>query len=212
MFRSALAMAAAAALLCAAAPASAANVVFMPANDPTGMVFTTANNDGYVNGRGAVFTPTTDFNLVGVGIWQDLTGVTLSYTLKDSLDHVLRSGEAAFSTNGLEFIEFNFAELTLAAGSEYKLDFAFGGVSNQNFFYNEGGGSPFSQEGFTGIDGTQGGDTGNSVIPRLELIGEPGAGGVGAVPEPASWAMMITGFGLAGATLRRRRPVPVLAG
>lgn len=27
----------------------------------------------------------------------------------------------------------------------------------------------------------------------------------GAVPEPASWAMMITGFGLAGAALRRRR-------
>jgi len=32
----------------------------------------------------------------------------------------------------------------------------------------------------------------------------PGAGG-GAVPEPASWALMIAGFGLAGATLRRRR-------
>lgn len=27
----------------------------------------------------------------------------------------------------------------------------------------------------------------------------------GAVPEPASWALMIAGFGLAGATLRRRR-------
>jgi hypothetical protein len=27
----------------------------------------------------------------------------------------------------------------------------------------------------------------------------------GAVPEPATWAMMIGGFGLAGATLRRRR-------
>lgn len=26
-----------------------------------------------------------------------------------------------------------------------------------------------------------------------------------AVPEPASWALMITGFGLAGATMRRRR-------
>lgn len=26
----------------------------------------------------------------------------------------------------------------------------------------------------------------------------------GAVPEPAAWALMITGFGLAGATLRRR--------
>lgn len=29
----------------------------------------------------------------------------------------------------------------------------------------------------------------------------------GVVPEPASWAMLITGFGLVGATLRRRRAV-----
>jgi len=29
--------------------------------------------------------------------------------------------------------------------------------------------------------------------------------GVGGVPEPASWALMIAGFGLAGASLRRRR-------
>ena len=29
----------------------------------------------------------------------------------------------------------------------------------------------------------------------------------GSVPEPATWAMMIAGFGLAGATLRRRRAV-----
>jgi hypothetical protein len=27
----------------------------------------------------------------------------------------------------------------------------------------------------------------------------------GAVPEPSSWAMLIIGFGLVGATLRRRR-------
>jgi hypothetical protein len=32
-----------------------------------------------------------------------------------------------------------------------------------------------------------------------------------AVPEPATWAMMITGFGLVGATLRRRRSVGVAA-
>lgn len=31
----------------------------------------------------------------------------------------------------------------------------------------------------------------------------PGGGG-GAVPEPASWAMMVAGFGLVGAALRRR--------
>ena len=32
-----------------------------------------------------------------------------------------------------------------------------------------------------------------------------GGGGQGGVPEPASWALMILGFGVIGATLRRRR-------
>lgn len=36
----------------------------------------------------------------------------------------------------------------------------------------------------------------------LELAGDPGA-----VPEPATWAIMLLGFGAAGYTLRRRRPV-----
>jgi hypothetical protein len=31
--------------------------------------------------------------------------------------------------------------------------------------------------------------------------------GVGGVPEPSSWAMLIAGFGLVGATMRRRRTV-----
>ncbi|WP_232318340.1 PEPxxWA-CTERM sorting domain-containing protein, partial [Sphingomonas sp. TDK1] len=33
----------------------------------------------------------------------------------------------------------------------------------------------------------------------------------GAVPEPASWAMLIGGFGLAGAAVRRRRQGQMLA-
>jgi hypothetical protein len=36
-------------------------------------------------------------------------------------------------------------------------------------------------------------------------------GGSGAVPEPASWAMMLTGFGLVGGALRNRRSRPLTA-
>jgi len=36
-------------------------------------------------------------------------------------------------------------------------------------------------------------------------LGFSGSGGGAAVPEPASWALMIGGFGMAGAALRRRR-------
>ena len=34
---------------------------------------------------------------------------------------------------------------------------------------------------------------------------------VGAIPEPASWAMMLAGFGLVGASMRRRKPVSAAA-
>jgi len=37
-------------------------------------------------------------------------------------------------------------------------------------------------------------------------------GRVGGVPEPATWALMVGGFGLVGATLRRRRPLTVASG
>jgi hypothetical protein len=38
-----------------------------------------------------------------------------------------------------------------------------------------------------------------------------GAAPLAAVPEPASWALMILGFGAAGAAIRRRRTGPTLA-
>jgi PEP-CTERM motif len=49
----------------------------------------------------------------------------------------------------------------------------------------------------------------------IEAPGITGGSGVGTVvsgvPEPASWAMLICGFGLAGAALRRRRVAPAAA-
>ena len=39
-------------------------------------------------------------------------------------------------------------------------------------------------------------------LDNVSILGDDGIGG--AVPEPASWALMITGFGLVGAAMRRR--------
>jgi PEP-CTERM motif len=69
-------------------------------------------------------------------------------------------------------------------------------VINQfaDFFNNAAGGNPggtgFARFGtFVGIIG----------------INQGGGGGGGAVPEPATWAMMIMGFGFVGGAMRRRR-------
>ncbi|WP_341901684.1 PEPxxWA-CTERM sorting domain-containing protein [Sandarakinorhabdus limnophila] len=47
--------------------------------------------------------------------------------------------------------------------------------------------------------------TNNQTIASTSLVGalNPQAVG-GAIPEPATWAMLLTGFGLVGATMRRR--------
>jgi hypothetical protein len=42
---------------------------------------------------------------------------------------------------------------------------------------------------------------------RWSIDGVPVDDRAPGVPEPATWAMLITGFGLAGASLRRRRPL-----
>ncbi len=47
----------------------------------------------------------------------------------------------------------------------------------------------------------------NATSGDAELLAE----GVGGVPEPASWAMMIAGFGLIGSALRRRRVLTAAA-
>jgi hypothetical protein len=44
-----------------------------------------------------------------------------------------------------------------------------------------------------------------NVDAKFKLLSEPNS----AVPEPATWAMMIGGFGLIGAAMRRRRKVSV---
>jgi hypothetical protein len=80
-----------------------------------------------------------------------------------------------------------------------------------NFFAN--GGLTFDQiefaekptygGGYESDNHTVGLYTGKGTGTKVELVDSEN---LAAVPEPASWAMMIGGFGLVGGTLRRRRP------
>ncbi|MBC7499187.1 MAG: PEP-CTERM sorting domain-containing protein [Herminiimonas sp.] len=49
-------------------------------------------------------------------------------------------------------------------------------------------------------------------IITSSISGVGGGVGIGAVPEPASWLMMIVGFGLIGSALRRQTRKPITIG
>ena len=76
--------------------------------------------------------------------------------------------------------------------------------------YLPGGGTPYrlNLAGAVGssvaLTLTRGGQW--TFVSEVEFFEREG-GGVTAVPEPATWALMILGFGAAGAELRRRRPL-----
>lgn len=111
---------------------------------------------------------------------------------------------ATFSTvsnsNGLWQGAFGQSWL-LAAGS-YWLGFSNSGF---NAMFN-GAPSPLAKYAFTGFGGawTVGAPP---MTLGMRISGVPVVGG--AVPEPASWAMMIAGFGLVGGVMRRKNGLTV---
>lgn len=79
-------------------------------------------------------------------------------------------------------------------------------TSNLHFFQDDFGVSGEASSGF--VDYIRIYDT---ALTAQEVAALVPPGTAPAVPEPATWAMMIAGFGLAGAALRsRQRPAPAL--
>lgn len=117
---------------------------------------------------------------------------------------------ARYSVSDAITIEFSLDGITFSGPIVLGSGLAVSTGVNKSYYY--GGGGPFDSTLFvTSIDlsdyGFGAGDTIKAAritgSPELDLIRVAGLGA--AVPEPTTWALMIAGFGLAGAGLRRRR-------
>ena len=194
----------AAATFAIAAPASATTVIAQSQ-------WIVYGGFGYIDGGSIAaqsFTPSYD-NSVGAGVF--LTGTssgitgTVTITLYDGFPPPKRSrdvaplpvGQAiatgsASGTRGT-WVDVSWAQVPLLAGQTYYI-----GVT-----------SPDRLSVAYSLNGRYGGGSayyGVKAFPDSDLVFRTYANDApaAAVPEPASWALMLTGFGMAGFGLRRR--------
>ncbi|WP_293382798.1 PEPxxWA-CTERM sorting domain-containing protein [Phenylobacterium sp.] len=123
-----------------------------------------------------------------------------------------------FQDSSVVDIGANTLSLTITGGDDVWNPAGFNGYE----FSGLSAGGPWSgytlSTDFSGLDASRITFTPDAVFVNMEGIA-PTAGesftisldAGGPVPEPASWALMILGFGMAGATVRRLRGIPGLS-
>lgn len=138
----------------------------------------------------------------------NISGLSSSIANSGSDNSTYNGMSVGFAAQGYDStrVLYNFAEATSlnATGSVNATilapmaDFVntYGAVNGQVFVKNFLGHVQVNQRAFkSNADGTN----------LLDTQFQNGGGGTGAVPEPASWAMLIGGFGIVGGVVRRRR-------
>ena len=157
------------------------------------------------------------FALCGTVAAPALAQVTYSFT-GSSANNFIIVGPQSFTFTQDQFISQNTTVSSFTAGNATSALFCFAGVncfdgifsstSNDNrlVIRTRGGQasysltglpSPFTMDGVSFATGSNAG--------TLTVSGTPVSVPTGAVPEPATWAMMILGMGAVGYILRRRR-------
>ncbi len=182
-------------LAAAASPAAAQNIVTNGNFETAGLTSWTASGWG------------TNINGVISGAYSASTGCVG--------DGCIRSGGAFNTASGA----YLYQDLATVAGGTYNLGFDYGAAG----FTNElavlfGNTTAFDQVNLTATNTgyTVTGMVATGAVTRLLFLGRQDPSysrldnvsvtlaSTGAVPEPATWAMMIGGFGLVGGAMRRR--------
>jgi hypothetical protein len=207
---------AAATMTIAPAPATADTAI----NGWTGARF---SNPGYdeVFTYGWTFTPTTALTLVSLGVYDDgRDGLIVAHDvgLWDSSGTLLTSTTIGAGTASGLIGDFRYnavAGLTLAAGATYTIGTTHYALGGDRYQFAPSSVDADSRIGFIGgvrSDILYGTTSPGLIFPTLSPnTGRFGpnflfdAAGGGAVPEPATWALMILGFGAIGGAMRRRR-------
>ena len=185
------------------------------------VILTAGNQPGLTNihGAGGLQTGNTVFGTVGVG------GPSVSFKSTDTIttngggqafiDGVGRNGVfdnvAVFMTTyayGFTELNFNMQKLAQAAGFNATIDvydlsnaliasfvMPVGNGQNKGYLHGDAG------EVFSKVVFNSGANGQFSSVRQFDMTLAP----ANAVPEPATWALMISGFGLVGSALRRRR-------
>ncbi|MFS0737298.1 PEPxxWA-CTERM sorting domain-containing protein [Sphingomonas sp. 1P06PA] len=185
--------------LATATGANAANLISADVTGPSGTIWTTRDTGNYT-----LFLQTP-----GLGDFLNPNDEAINYTPAEGINRVLLAGEGfrpgeTINSDAIYTLTLNFDDGATITGDYTPLTNSFVGGSSTTV-----GNTTYSLIEFSFTR-----TLGDSVSPNVAVPGGNGNDYAGnfrfdvttaAVPEPASWALMIGGFGVAGASLRRRR-------
>ncbi|HMI19466.1 MAG TPA: PEPxxWA-CTERM sorting domain-containing protein [Sphingomonas sp.] len=142
----------------------------------------------------------------------DPTGAALGTQDQDSIITVAKVGGGAFTLNSIDLTDIyngGFSVYGDYGGTvQFTFNYALGGSSTQTFVIDGAAGWQTDTLNITGLSSfsVQGLRTFLNLFQIDNMVTSQTNDDVNSpAPEPASWAMMLMGFGAMGAALRRRR-------
>jgi hypothetical protein len=156
-----------------------------------------------LGGAGAAFIAhTADFNSATRIDVRGGTADAMGYVQFDSHFPTVVSYADTSATMVLRLTRVGFLFSTFVDGNLVASHTSFGNPETYQFsFFVDG----FADDGITLLKGYQAAFFSDFSVTTPDVCGVASPCAVPGVPEPASWALLIVGFGLTGAVMRRRR-------